>query len=249
MEVRELKIQETNANSGSAKSRKVIRFTCFQDVMLLREVVGENPFDGDAKKIWDVIANKVGHYIPGISSRCCRERTMRLLKLFKAADFDALRRSGTEEQYSEKEQLLQEIKELEMEKLEQQERMIQERQQNRQTEKEIVAEIPNATLETMPSRPSSSAEDSIDEYTPRRRKNSNSITKYLTERHVAMMTIKRKQLKLEERKIQLEERKLKLEEERIKFERERWEVEKNQLLQNQKMMMEMFSMFINKSKD
>lgn len=160
--------------------------------MLLREVVGENPFDGDSKKIWDVIANKLRNYIPGISSRCCKDRTMRLLKLFKAADFDCLRRSGIEEQYIEKEQLLQEIKELEMEKLNQQERVNQEKQQNRQTEKEIVAEIRNAALETIPNRPSSSTESIIDDYTPRRRQNSNVITEYLAERRASEVAIKRR---------------------------------------------------------
>lgn len=81
--------------------------------MLLREVVATNPFTGNGQKPWDVIAEAMKTYMLDVSAHCCRERCLHLMKMYKENDCANLQKSGIEEQYDEKEQLLQEIIELE----------------------------------------------------------------------------------------------------------------------------------------
>ncbi|XP_070547085.1 uncharacterized protein [Ptychodera flava] len=81
-----------------------------------------------------------------VDSRRCRERTMLLLDYYKKKDLGSLRRSGTEEEYKEKEQLLQEIKELEQDK-----GVLQVLQNTKTTEsdREKASEIRRRAMETL----------------------------------------------------------------------------------------------------
>ncbi|CAC5422460.1 unnamed protein product [Mytilus coruscus] len=57
-----------------------------------------------------------------VTSRRVRERTQLLLQQFQKENYEALKRSGTEEEYTEKQQLLQEIQSLAEEDKEQKEK-------------------------------------------------------------------------------------------------------------------------------
>lgn len=91
-----------------------IRFTTDDDLRLLRDVVGLNPFDDPSR--WKVIQNNLCKISEkGFSLRAVREHVEHLSKLFVKEDRSNLRKSGTEEQYIEKEKLLQEIADLQRE--------------------------------------------------------------------------------------------------------------------------------------
>ncbi|XP_068897053.1 UPF0430 protein CG31712-like isoform X4 [Tenebrio molitor] len=88
-----------------------LRFTTEDDLILLRDVVGHNPFKGPSK--WKQIqANLLCVSGKNFSIRSVREHVEHLLKLFVKKDRANLRKSGTEEQYSEKQRLLEEVKRL-----------------------------------------------------------------------------------------------------------------------------------------
>ncbi|CAN7990927.1 unnamed protein product [Ixodes hexagonus] len=99
----------TSLETTPASSRK--RFTVIEDLCLLREIVGRNPFA--APERWPEILNSlVAASGRDFTMRAIRERADLLLGYFRQQDTVQLRRSGTEEQYTEKDQLLQEISDL-----------------------------------------------------------------------------------------------------------------------------------------
>lgn len=98
-----------------------MRFSARHDIILLREVIAQNPFASkEPGRIWA----RVGEIITAalldesfeVDARRCRERTMLLLDYYKKQDFPSLRRFGTERLYAQKEDLLHEVLELEAEK-------------------------------------------------------------------------------------------------------------------------------------
>nr|XP_015830239.2 uncharacterized protein si:dkey-45d16.4 [Nothobranchius furzeri] len=106
--------------SATPRKRQV-RFSARHDIILLREVIAQNPFGSkEPGRIWA----RVGEIITAalqtenfeVDARRCRERTMLLLDYYKKQDFPSLRRFGTERLYAQKEDLLHEVLELEAER-------------------------------------------------------------------------------------------------------------------------------------
>lgn len=96
---------------GRGGPNKKLRFTVQEDIWLLREIVSVNPYEESAR--WIAICDTLNRVSgQAFTSRGCRERTERLLTLFKQRDMANLRKSGTDEQYSEKKALLKEVAEL-----------------------------------------------------------------------------------------------------------------------------------------
>ncbi|ETW02808.1 hypothetical protein H310_05293 [Aphanomyces invadans] len=97
----------------SAKRKAAFRFKSASDVDLLKEVIHIQPYDapyGAVKSRWDeVAANMCMTYGDGLTSVSCRKRFDDLLDAFKRNTISSLRASGTEEEYNEREQLLQDI--------------------------------------------------------------------------------------------------------------------------------------------
>ncbi|XP_077497972.1 uncharacterized protein LOC144108667 [Amblyomma americanum] len=84
------------------------RFSVADDIELLREVRECNPFANPLK--WAEIARTLSEYsAKAFTARAVRERAELLLSQYAANDRVNLRKSGTEEQYREREQLLQEL--------------------------------------------------------------------------------------------------------------------------------------------
>ncbi|CAN8018958.1 unnamed protein product, partial [Ixodes persulcatus] len=97
------------AAAAAASSR--LRCSAQYDISLLQEVHTLNPFEDPSR--WAQIANNLLSATgKSFSARAVRDRLDLLLAQFAAEDRANLRRSGTEEQYSEKEHLLQEIADL-----------------------------------------------------------------------------------------------------------------------------------------
>ncbi|XP_041075881.1 eukaryotic translation initiation factor 5B [Polyodon spathula] len=109
------------AGPSSNPRKRQVRFSARHDIMLLREVIAQNPFSSkEPGRVWA----KVGELITAalqdesfeVDARRCRERTALLLDYYKKQDFPSLRRFGTERLYAQKEDLLHEVLELEAEK-------------------------------------------------------------------------------------------------------------------------------------
>ncbi|XP_068448654.1 scaffold attachment factor B1 isoform X2 [Clinocottus analis] len=109
------------AGHSTTPRKRQVRFSARHDIILLREVIGQNPFASkEPGRIWA----RVGEIITAalqdenfeVDARRCRERTMLLLDYYKKQDFPSLRRFGTDRLYAQKEDLLHEVLELEAEK-------------------------------------------------------------------------------------------------------------------------------------
>ncbi|XP_029950281.1 uncharacterized protein LOC115390522 [Salarias fasciatus] len=106
----------------STTSRKrQVRFSARHDIILLQEVISQNPFASkEPGRIWarvgEVITAALQEENFEVDARRCRERTMLLLDYYKKQDFPSLRRFGTDRLYAQKEDLLYEVLELEAEK-------------------------------------------------------------------------------------------------------------------------------------
>ncbi|XP_033896616.1 uncharacterized protein LOC117424412 [Acipenser ruthenus] len=109
------------AGPSSTPRKRQVRFSARHDIMLLREVITQNPFSSkEPGRVWA----KVGELITvalqdesfEVDARRCRERTALLLDYYKKQDFPSLRRFGTERLYAQKEDLLHEVLELEAER-------------------------------------------------------------------------------------------------------------------------------------
>ncbi|XP_017283207.1 scaffold attachment factor B1 [Kryptolebias marmoratus] len=101
--------------------KRQVRFSARHDIILLREVIAQNPFGSkEPGRIWarvgEIITAALQEENFEVDARRCRERTMLLLDYYKKQDFPSLRRFGTERLYAQKEDLLHEVLELEAEK-------------------------------------------------------------------------------------------------------------------------------------
>lgn len=91
-----------------------VRFSIFDDIILLREVLHQNPYECDSR--WsDVLESVVKITSKKFTLRSIKEHLQHLLDLWTNEDRGNLRKSGTEEQYNEKEQLLHQIKDMKRE--------------------------------------------------------------------------------------------------------------------------------------
>ncbi|KAH9383180.1 uncharacterized protein LOC144144873 [Haemaphysalis longicornis] len=103
---------DTTPATSPVALRKPRKWFCIDaDLCLLREVATLNPFENpDA---WgDVLKNVTRAVQRELTIRSVKERVDLLVGYFRHEDRANLRRSGTEEQYGEREQLLQEISDL-----------------------------------------------------------------------------------------------------------------------------------------
>ena len=84
---------------------------------MLKEVLNIRPFaapHGKAKDCWYQIAtNMCSIYGEGaVSDATCKARYYDIMKAFKKDEMESLQASGTEEEYTEREELLNDIKDL-----------------------------------------------------------------------------------------------------------------------------------------
>ncbi|CAC5395949.1 unnamed protein product [Mytilus coruscus] len=89
---------------------------------------------------WEAVAQNVKENVEkvfNVASRRVRERTQLLLQQFQKEKYEALKRSGTEEEYTEKQQLLQEIQSLAEEEDKEQKEKAQQRDKDEHSAKLI----------------------------------------------------------------------------------------------------------------
>ncbi|XP_044046828.1 uncharacterized protein si:dkey-45d16.4 isoform X4 [Siniperca chuatsi] len=109
------------AGPSTTPRKRQVRFSARHDIILLREVIAQNPFASkEPGRLWarvgEIITTALQDENFEVDARRCRERTMLLLDYYKKQDFPSLRRFGTERLYAQKEDLLHEVLELEAEK-------------------------------------------------------------------------------------------------------------------------------------
>ncbi|OQR84333.1 hypothetical protein ACHHYP_20684 [Achlya hypogyna] len=102
---------------GTKRRKATFRFRAGADVDLLKEVINIQPFDapfGETTSRWGTVAvNLSAIYGEGyVLPKACHTRFGDLVQAFKDQQMDALRASGTDEEYEEREQLLQDIVDL-----------------------------------------------------------------------------------------------------------------------------------------
>ncbi|EFN61609.1 hypothetical protein EAG_05913 [Camponotus floridanus] len=159
-----------------------LRFTILEDLILLREVLRQNPYEESDR--WKAVAEYVVNATQkNFSLRCIKEHVDHLLKIWAREGHAHLRKSGTEEQYNEKERLLQQVQDLQREF--RCSNKSTNAQKSRMQTREIIENISD-TLEK-------------------------STLQFLQERHKKEVEFQEKQFRLEERRIQLEEEKFRME--------------------------------------
>ncbi|KAG9407141.1 hypothetical protein AC1031_001837 [Aphanomyces cochlioides] len=98
------------------KRKHAFRFKAASDIDLLKEVIHIQPFDahfGQTKSRWDEVGNHMMEiYGDKVTVVGCRKRFDNLIHAFKQDAVKSLRASGTEEEYNERDQLLQDISDL-----------------------------------------------------------------------------------------------------------------------------------------
>ncbi|PSN55631.1 hypothetical protein C0J52_04034 [Blattella germanica] len=88
-----------------------LRFSMKDDLCLLKEVLAINPYE-DNRRWEDISRTVVSATGKNFSLRSLKEHMMHLLKLWHRDDKANLKKSGTEEEYLEKDQLLREVSNL-----------------------------------------------------------------------------------------------------------------------------------------
>ncbi|XP_076092393.1 uncharacterized protein LOC143063862 [Mytilus galloprovincialis] len=199
-----------------------VRFSAKDDLNLLKEVLAENPYKDKTK--WEVVAQNVKENVDkvfNVTSRRVRERTQLLLQQFQKENYEALKRSGTEEEYTEKQQLLQEIQSLAEEEDKEQKEKAQQKDKDEHSAKLIRKRAMEALTPVKISNDSEGVTVTPSKIT--KIKGNESIMSYLKEKCDV-----EKDIKMEEVSIRKEE--LKLERERFELERE----ERKQKIENDK---------------
>ncbi|RHY15929.1 hypothetical protein DYB32_010698 [Aphanomyces invadans] len=101
---------------SNQRGKTAFRFKGCTDVDLLKEVIHVRPFEapyGEVRKRWTEVTEHLQRIVgDGITVNATRKRFDDLMTAFHEITMAALRASGTEEEYEEREQLLQDIHDL-----------------------------------------------------------------------------------------------------------------------------------------
>ncbi|XP_071162592.1 MAP7 domain-containing protein 2-like [Mytilus edulis] len=192
----------TSFTSGSRK--KQVRFQTKDDLVLLREVLAKNPFQN--KSAWNEIASAVADTRSNlqVDARRVRERTHLLIDQHKKSNADSLKSSGIDEEYGEKETLLDEILSL----VEDEEKQKEKQKEKKETEENRGKEIRKRAMENLTPK---KGDDDSNDATPSKRNSSGNIVGYLKEKNDADLIYRRQELEVKKQQLQLEEEKFKLE--------------------------------------
>eukprot|EP00033_Pygsuia_biforma_P004010 GCRY01004392.1.p1 GENE.GCRY01004392.1~~GCRY01004392.1.p1 ORF type:complete len:239 (-),score=48.15 GCRY01004392.1:1345-2061(-) len=225
---------ESQDKSVEVAVRKKKQFNYYPavDIVILKEVIAINPYaavHGKVADSWNEVASHSGFMVSGES---VKKRVTLLLNSRKKEEMVNLKSSGTEEEYQEREQLLDEILELEKlgkETTESKKKKTEE--QNRQGEA-----IRNAALTSL-------GEDKNEPPKKKRKSDKDSLLKAYLEVNASKIEIEQKRIEFEQQQLQAEkvknDREFELQKEKMKMEREQNE-------RNQKFMQDLLLMLTQK---
>ena len=165
--------QSRESGSAAASRGRSFRFNAATDILLLRETVFRNPYamsHGNVLSCWMEISTTINAVGGRTTWRSCRDRVNRLLDQYKREDRESLRRSGTEEECEEKEQLLHDMLELKEEAEEGRMDTQATRRESQAQEQQAVLDIRGAAVNTLSQTTSVSSgnSDSASRSLPRR---------------------------------------------------------------------------------
>ncbi|XP_015837594.2 trichohyalin [Tribolium castaneum] len=217
-----------------------LRFTIFDDLVLLREVLHQNPYEKHErwKEIREIVVNVTEK---AFTVRAVKDHVEYLLALLAKDDRANLRKSATEEQSDEKEQLLLQIREMS--------RGFKTKNvpkfKHNEVQQSVLAEVDiKKENESTNSSDGEGTQQNVSTLLEQRRAVKrpcgqplkNSSLQFLREKQQSERSIRLRELQLEEKKLALEERKIALQEAQMKLEEKKFQMEKN--YQEQKLKME-----------
>ncbi|XP_023244561.1 troponin T-like [Centruroides sculpturatus] len=211
--------QQSVVSPSVRSNRKVpTRFSCWHDIILLREVVTVNPYAYENPKVaWKDIAENLQTYYD-VDGRRCRERTNLLLQYYDKNDQASLRKSGTEEEFTERNELLEEIKELKYEA-------------QMTTEKSTPQAIAGQQVRDAamtPLRASSPEFPSDEDINFSKKRKQNFLVSYLQSKQDQEHQLKEEELNLKKEQLQIELKRVKLEQEKLDLEKEKFDLERKE---------------------
>ncbi|XP_061181155.1 MAP7 domain-containing protein 2-like [Saccostrea echinata] len=195
--------------------KKQIRFKSEDDIRLLREIVASNPMKNKSK--WAEIAATLSSPDFILDARRVRERTHLLIDQHKRENRENLKRSGVDEEITEKTTLLDEVLELK----EEEERGKKEEKEKKEKSENMGKEIRKRALECLTPKKD-------DECGAPKRKNSQTfLVDYLKEKTEMEMRTKSEEMEFKKEQLKLEKGKFDLDrQERM----QRMEIEKQEKL-------------------
>ncbi|XP_068178455.1 trichohyalin [Antennarius striatus] len=216
--------------------KRQVRFSARHDIILLREVIAQNPFASkEPGRVWahvgEIITAALHDESFEVDARRCRERTMLLLDYYKKQDFPSLRRFGTERLYAQKEDLLHEVLELEAEK-----GLLVSRENTKSQEDELINQTmelpeqskPNITVTQIPTAEAEEDGERITELSvsPMAKRpcqcccqTYSEILSFLEKRSEAEQRLREEELSLRREELEIQRSKIALERERLGAER------------------------------
>ncbi|XP_062571216.1 MAP7 domain-containing protein 2-like [Saccostrea cucullata] len=199
----------------NTERKKQIRFKSEDDIRLLREIVAKNPIKDKSK--WAEIASTLSSPNFILDARRVRERANLLIEQHKRENLENLRRSGVDEEVTEKTTLLDEILELKDEE----ERGKKEEKEKKERSDNMGKEIRKRALECLTPKKD-------DECGAPKRKNSQTcIVDYLKEKTELEMKTKNDEMEFRKEQLKLEKARFDLDrQERM----QRMEIEKQEKL-------------------
>ncbi|KAF5279249.1 hypothetical protein FQR65_LT15454 [Abscondita terminalis] len=193
-----------------------LRFNVSDDIMLLQHVIALNPFENERR--WDeVLQSVINESGKQFTLRSIKEHLDHILKLFVKEDLANIRKSGTEEEYTEKERLLQEVVDL------QKEYKPMKATKNMLCRQKGGSLLSNTSKESAPASPGYSH---VSTPTNTRKRTSSGLLKNITLKLLQDKQAMDHQFK--ERELAILEKKTILDEKRFKLEEEKWQLEKKE---------------------
>lgn len=145
-----------------AKEAKKVFFTNHLDILLLRQVLADSPFlakHGETLKSFEKVKDALKFTEIGdiLTAKTCYDRFYLLLNTFQSEDSKNAKKSGVEEEYDEKQQLLTDIsvlikehnKEMAKEKQKLKQEFAKEKQKFKEDEEAIAKEIREDAMKTL----------------------------------------------------------------------------------------------------
>ena len=189
--------------------KKPARFTPNFDIAPFKEVVAQNPFtQKNSKPKWIQIVAKINALLLEtrndivFTERGCKDRLKILLNAFKKETLASLKASGTEEEYTERDQLLTEVIEL----IEEKENTLKEMERKEQEKEEQGVDIRRISLVKLSKKRGNCSEADSDGFSPplQKKKLVQSYIEYMREKDEADRALKEAELVLKREKLQLE---------------------------------------------
>ena len=191
--------------------RKPARFSPKYDIALLKEIVAQNPFaQKNCKVKWLHIVFNMNALLSqtrtdiAFTERGCKDRLKILINAFKKDTLASLKASGTEEEYSERDQLLTKVVEL----MEEKENVAKETEKKEYAKEEQGVDIRRISMQKLSKKTTGDSDSESKGVSPpiNKKKVVQGYVEYLREKDEADRKLKEEELKLKQEQLELEKK-------------------------------------------